>query len=198
MLKAIILDMDGVLINSHDAWFVMFNKALSHFENKTITKKEFDEKAWAKNFHETSRNYFKVPMKDILDYFNTIEKIFIDNVMEFSDTKSALKDLRKKGLKLTVATNTHSFLAKEILKKVGLINFFNFIVCGDDVKNGKPEPDMLFKTLKELKISKNEAIFIGDTIWDKIAAENAGIRFIGFGIDGDKRIGKLEELKEKI
>ena len=52
----------------------------------------------------------------------------------------------------------------------------------------------LFKTLKMLELNNEDVLFVGDTIWDKIASEKAKIAFVGVGIDGDYRIEKLSDL----
>ena len=186
--------MDGVLIDSFGGWYVVFNKTLEHFNNRTITKKEFDEKVWAKNFNETVKEYFSVPIKDILDYYDKIKEDFDKNISTFDDVEKTLTELKKMGFILTVATNSHKTFAKKTLKNTNLIEYFNLILCGDDVKNGKPEPDLLFKTLDELKLNREDVVFIGDSIWDKIAAERAEIEFIGLGIDAKTRIEKLNQI----
>jgi HAD superfamily hydrolase (TIGR01509 family) len=194
MIKAIIFDMDGVLVNSYDAWFSIFNKALKHFENKAISDDEFSTKVWAKNFNETARVYFQAPREDILAYFDKYQDDFNEAITLFGDVKSTLERLKKKGIQLCVATNTHTTLAQEMLAEMGILDFFDYIVGGDKVANGKPEPDMLLKLIKDLKLKKDDVWFIGDTIWDKIAAEKANITFIGLKLDATNRIDSLSEL----
>lgn len=194
MVKAIIFDMDGVLIDSHGVWFAMFNEALSHFENKKISQAEFDKNIWAKNFNATSKSYFSVPRDEILDYFNKGKEKFLDNVSAYKDAAATLAKLKEEGFKLAVATNTHSLLASGILEKADLGKYFDLILGGDQVKNGKPEPDILIKTLKDLKLKKRDVVFIGDTIWDRIAAKKAKIKFVGLRIDGNQRIEDLSDL----
>lgn len=53
---------------------------------------------------------------------------------------------------------------------------------------------MLFVTLEKLGIKNDEAVFIGDTEWDMIAADGANIKFIGLRTEGDKRIEEIKEL----
>ena len=56
--KAILFDMDGVLIDSHGAWLDRFNAALENFGFKKIHAEEFDRHIWAINFAETVNKYF--------------------------------------------------------------------------------------------------------------------------------------------
>jgi HAD superfamily hydrolase (TIGR01549 family) len=198
MIKAVIFDMDGVLVDSLDAWFSMFNRALMHFEKKKISKEEFNNRVWAVNFNKTAKEYFSVDRSEIIQFFNKTKKEMVKEILMMEGAKQTLEILQKEGKHLSIATNTHSELATEMLKKLGLLKYFDFVLGGDSVANGKPEPDLLLKTISLLKLDKKEAMFIGDTVWDKIAAQRANVYFIGFGIDGDKRIDKLKELPEAL
>jgi phosphoglycolate phosphatase len=198
MIKAAIFDMDGVLIDSNYAWYEMFKKTLDHFEKKSISREEFDSNVWAQDFGRTSKEYFSVSKEEVLEHFNSLKDSFEGMLKTFDDVSPTLEELNKRGIKLGVATNTHNKLAKELLEEVDIRKHFNNIVGADDVENAKPAPDMIIKTLDNMKINKEEAIFVGDTKWDRMAAEKANVKFVGFRIDGDKRIEKFSELLEMI
>ena len=68
------------------------------------------------------------------------------------------------------------------------------LVCGTDVAASKPAPDGIRKALAMLGIRADEAIYVGDTSYDREAGRRAGIRFIGYRIDGDARIESLGEI----
>lgn len=193
-MKAIFFDMDGVLIDSHDAWLVQFNNALHHFEKRKISKEEFDNSVWATHFDRTVKKYFRISAQELAEYFQITYHIFIKNVKIFQDTRTALEAVRKKQLKTAVLTNTHYKLAARILKDLSLFSLFDCIIGGDMVKNGKPEPDIILKALEDMELKKDDVTYIGDSIWDKIAAEKANVSFIGFRSNGDKRIENLSEI----
>ena len=91
MIKAILFDMDGVLIDSHDAWFDRFNAALEHFGFKKITVEEFNKYIWAINFTETAAKYF--PGKTVEEireyYFSTFEK-FTAKIKKIKNVESSI------------------------------------------------------------------------------------------------------------
>ena len=177
MPKAVLFDMDGVLIDSYEAWYCIFNKTLSHFQGRTISREEFNKKVWAQDFHTTSKEYFKVELKEILAYFITLKEILSKKAKVFPGIKRLLAKLKKRGIMLAVVTNTNKIIAESILKKLDLFAYFDIIIGGDEVKNGKPEPDMLLLALNKLNLKNSQVIFIGDSEWDKLAAQNAKIRF---------------------
>ena len=194
MIKAIIFDMDGVLVDSKKAWFVVFNKTLEHFEHKTVGKREFEEKIWAKNFNETAKVYFSVNLAEIRDYYQTLFNTFKENLGTFQDTSKVLDKLKQAGFRLIVATNTHREHAIRVLREVGLFKYFELVIGGDDVPNGKPEPDIILEAFKRLHLNAENVLYVGDTIWDSVACKGADVRFVGFGIDGDFRIDTLSGL----
>ena len=55
---------------------------------------------------------------------------------------------------------------------------FDLVVAGDDVKNGKPHPDMLLAALEHFHIEPHEAVYVGDAAADILAAKNAGMASI--------------------
>lgn len=79
--------------------------------------------------------------------------------------------------RLAIAT---SKLRKELLRDVepfGLNDFFSAIVSSDDVEHGKPAPDMVLKGMEKLNSTKDETVYVGDTLYDLEAAHNAGVSF---------------------
>jgi HAD superfamily hydrolase (TIGR01509 family) len=64
----------------------------------------------------------------------------------------------------------------------------------DRVPHAKPAPDLLLLACRELGVEPSQAMLIGDSRYDREAAKAAGVRFVGFGIDGDERIERLSEL----
>ena len=78
------------------------------------------------------------------------------------------------------------------------ILILDVIVCGDEVKNGKPAPDLMLKACEKLKVDPKDTISVGDTDLDIIACKKAGCYAVGFKIDGDKKIDNLKELLEMI
>lgn len=184
--------MDGVLIDSHDAWFYIFNKAYNKFEGKTMSVEDFDKYFWAKAFDKIAKKYFTVPIEEIREYYVEIYEDYRKRLKVIDGTKEALESLS--GLKLAVASNTQNSVIRKILKDVKLDTYFTLFVGGDDVPNGKPEPDMLIKALELLKLEKEEVLFVGDTKWDRMAAVAAGIKFVGYKIDGDIKVNMLKEV----
>jgi phosphoglycolate phosphatase len=96
----------------------------------------------------------------------------------FNGIKEMLDILKNRDIKLAVATNAYRVSTIEALKHLKIYDYFDYIISYDDVKEGKPAPDMLLKLLEKTKHKREDAIFIGDSQRDYLASKAAGIKFI--------------------
>lgn len=197
--KAILFDMDGVLVDSFEVWYQLFCSTLKHFGKNPIDRQEFTEHAWSLGFEVVSRRYFKEhKVADISDYYNSH---FLDHrkYLKATDGVSAvLEDAKMQGLELAVISNTYTKLASKILTQVGLIDYFKLIIGGDKVEFAKPAPDMVLLACEQLGIAPCEAIMVGDTEYDIAAAREAGCLAVGYKTEGDLRIDSFGELLEVV
>ena len=199
MKKAIIFDMDGVLIDSYEAWFQLFNGTLKNFGLKEVSKKEFDEGAWAQDFDTVTERFFKgKKVEEISKFYDSNFERFWKHLKKIKNAEFLLKKLSEKKIKKVVVSNSFNDIANHLLKAVGLRDYFDLVIGGDDVENGKPAPDMVFLGCKRLKVDVKDVILVGDTECDRIAAEKARCFFVGYKTDGDERIEDLKELLEMV
>ena len=118
----------------------------------------------------------------------------------YNGTKELLLALREQGKSIALATNAYRGSTIESLVHLGIYELFDAIACYDDVLQGKPHPDMLYKILDELDYKEEDAVFIGDGPRDELAAIEAKMNYImvdwGFSEHGDKEVVfTVEELK---
>ncbi|CAM5211020.1 Phosphoglycolate phosphatase OS=Castellaniella defragrans OX=75697 GN=HNR28_002582 PE=3 SV=1 [Castellaniella defragrans] len=88
---------------------------------------------------------------------------------------TGLQAFRAAGLKLAVVTNKSEEFTPALLHRNGLAGFFDAVVCGDTCERKKPDPMPLFHACDLLGIATDQALFIGDSINDALAAQAAGI-----------------------
>ncbi|MBU0615158.1 MAG: HAD family hydrolase [Nanoarchaeota archaeon] len=196
MIKAVLFDMDGVLLDSYDMWFFMFKDALKRFENRDMAKKEFDDNVWARSMKVLAKEYFPGKEKQVLAYYWTRAQQFLDK-MEVFPVEDLLKQLKDNGLKLAVVSNTFNIPVKYMLKWAGFAKYFDLIVGADSIANPKPAPDCILYCLHKFKLKPSDSVFVGDTKYDIQAGKAAGVFTIGLGVDGgDTRIEDLHELAD--
>jgi len=96
----------------------------------------------------------------------------------FDGIKEMLIELKSKNIELAVATNAYRDSTLLALKHLNIYSFFDYIICYDDVKEGKPSAEMLLKLLELANEKSSNAIFIGDSQRDYLASKAANIEFI--------------------
>jgi pyrophosphatase PpaX len=194
MIKAILFDMDGVLLDSYKMWFSMFEHALKKFMNQPLTDKEFKEHIWSRSFQILVKEYFPGKEKEVEAYYFPKVKDYMDQ-MEVYPVEDVLKQLKEKGLKTAIVSNTFTSTVNQMLTKAGFDKYFDLVLGGDCVKHAKPSPDSLLFCLDKLNLKPQEAIYIGDSKYDIQAGKAAKVFTVGLKIDGgNKTIKDLKEL----
>ena len=121
--------------------------------------------------------------KSLKDYY----QIYLDNYNKVLDNKSCnydgvidtLSKLQTMGVKLGLCTNKPEKYARELLKRLGLIDYFNDSFIGSDtVGVAKPDPKPLLEAINRLNKKPEDVFFVGDTNTDADAAINAKVDFI--------------------
>ncbi|OQX86581.1 MAG: hypothetical protein B6D55_05750 [Candidatus Omnitrophica bacterium 4484_70.2] len=177
MIKLVIFDLDGTLVNSIEFWLSLYKKTVKKFGV------EIDEKELKKRFGKKDVDILisltpKDKQEKILKYYHNLkkkEKNYVDlNKFEYAD--KVLGKIKRKGIKIAVATGNTKDIAEFIIKKNKLDKYIDYLVTNDDVEKGKPAPDMILKILKHFGLEKKEVLSVGDAIYDYEAAKNAGIK----------------------
>lgn len=90
-----------------------------------------------------------------------------------------LSELKNRGMILTIASSrSHASLA-DYVNNQGLSQYISYILGADDVMNGKPDPEPVNRTLEQFGFKAEEAIVVGDTIFDIKMGKNAGTKTCG-------------------
>ncbi len=192
-IKAILFDLDGVLIESFAAWFHQFNDTLKYFGHQPISEGKF-RRHWGQSTEDDVRIFMpERTLNEVRQYFSDHHEEYAAHLKVNPATRDVLKELRKMKLKLGCVTNSHRSIVKQILRRLKLIKFFQVIVTADDVKKPKPAPDMLLNACKRLKVSPAQTIFLGDTKTDLIAGKLAGCIVIGYKIKSEIKFGNMSK-----
>lgn len=185
MIKVVIFDFDGVLVDSNEAWADIFNKA----SKAAGVKKDFTYDDIRPHYGKPYVEVFKSAHPKFRENHDVMQVMYTNFINlatsdEFADSfkmirglKGTLGRLRKK-CRLAIGSGNSKGLLNGFLAKLGLSSYFDFVVSGDDVKNGKPSPDMLLKIIDHFGVSPREAVYVGDSGPDIIAAKRAKMRSV--------------------
>jgi HAD superfamily hydrolase (TIGR01509 family) len=107
-------------------------------------------------------------------------KEYLGTVQPFSGIHELFEALRKEGYRLAIATTCKKDELDRYDELMGVRKLCEVVVCGSDVKRGKPHPDLFRFVLDKLALHQHsQALAIGDTPYDDMAALATGMRCVG-------------------
>lgn len=192
--RAMLFDMDGVLVESYWVWYHLLNHAARELGYDEVPH-EIYEASWGQSTRADRDAFF--PRHTVEEVERFYDEHYFEHVSELRVPEGVAETfdrLRELEVRTAVCTNTQTSLAVRLVERSGATP--DVVVGGSDVPRGKPAPDMLLAALDALEVPPSEAWMIGDSVYDQRAAVAAGVFFVGLGIDGARRIGSLLELFE--
>ena len=200
MYKAVIFDLDGVLVEACEWHIVALNMALQEVSNYEISLEH----------HKTIFNGIPTLKKlEILCTNNLVKrediKIIFDKKQEFTiqaikqngfirkEKIELLNFLKSKNIKIACYTNSIKETALLMLNITGIFNFFELIVTNQDVKEPKPNPEGYLFCMDALKVKPEECIIVEDSDKGFEAAFASGAKVIRVKEPSDVTIDLLKE-----
>ena len=197
-VKAVLFDLDGVLVDSFRYWFKLFNQSLRHFGHESVGLRTF-RKCWGQSTAEDVRLF--MPERTVAEVRAYFLRRQDDHLRFFRGNHRAapvLRKLARRGFRLGCVTYSHRPIARVELETTGLDEFFRVVLTADDVKKPKPDPEMILTACRRLRVAPAAAVFVGDTPTDRQAGQAAGCSFIGYRLDSAASIDRLDELPDLI
>jgi len=109
-----------------------------------------------------------------------------NNILPIRGTKELITNLNKSKFKLAIASYSPLEFIELVVHTLGLKDVFDSITSTDEVKRGKPGPDVFILAAKRISCKPEECIVIEDSLNGIIAAKKAGMKCIGFVADKGK------------
>lgn len=200
-IKACIFDLDGTLVDSMWMWPDIDREYLKRFgiEYDDNLKNEID----GISFHETA-----VYFKNKFGISDSVEKICKDwedmaydkykyEVKEKPGCKKFLEHLRSKGIRMGIATSNKRSMVDVVLKSLNMKDFFEVITTSDEVKRGKPAPDVYLTTVNLLNVEPKNCLVFEDVVAGIMAGKSAGMKVCAIEDDFTKEVRqKKKELSD--
>jgi phosphoglycolate phosphatase len=193
-MRAVLFDMDGVLVFSEDVWFSVYNATLAHFGHAAISREDFD--AIYGNGTEADRAMY-MPERTVSEIDATYARFFVDRLDAMRvnpEAAGVLGALRAAGVRTALATNTNRPLADRILSLAGLAPLLDGVASANEAGAGKPDPAVVRLASARIDVPLAECLFVGDSKYDAEAARRAPVAFRGYRYGTGQRIESLEEL----
>ncbi len=177
MYRAILFDLDGVLVDTYEVWFHLLNDVARRHGYPEITRESY-KGSWGQGIEVDVKLYYKR---------HTVEQVREEYARYYGDYLHHLKVmdgaeavLGSITLPKAVITNSPTDLARRALSLARLESHFDTIVGCDQVAASKPAPDGVLLACRRLGVKPAEAVLIGDSRFDEGAAKSAGADFRWF------------------
>lgn len=186
MIKLIIFDLDGVLVESRDMHYESLNKALiKTYPQCVISKKlhlsTFDGLSTTTKLNMLSKK-FGLP-KELHNEIWKLKQKETHSIISKTYTydyriRDIMKKLKKDGYTIYVASNSIYKTVQLILRLKGFLDFVDYFISNEDVVNKKPHPEIYFKCMIRANVSCDETVVIEDSHIGRKAALSAGTQLL--------------------
>lgn len=181
-IKAILFDFDGVLRDSRSAIWQAFEHTLNVHGVKPAPSRN-DLQPYIHHHKHVHREFANhVSLDDFLIAYDAKLVELWDTMKAYDGASEAVKQLHGKGYKIALVTSARR--SKGLLADMGILEYFETIVGGNDTEEHKPHPEPVLLALARLGMDPDEAIMIGDMDADVLAAQAAGVRHTIAILDG--------------
>lgn len=179
MIKALITDFDGTLVDTFEANFYAYQEAFLSV-GKKLTEEKY-RACFGLRFDD-----FMIEMsivdKDVSSLIKEYKKNVYPKYFSYLKLNSSLINLltsfHKLGGKTAIASTASRENLMNAVKYLGISNSFDLIYAGVDVKNGKPSPEIYIKAMNVLNVSPAEVLIFEDSIVGFKAAKASGAQFV--------------------
>ena len=206
MIKLIVFDLDGVLVEAKQIHYDTLNQALREVgEEYVITEAEhlstYDGLKTTQKLEMLTKNKGLHP-----EFYDDIwyrkQHLTIEAISELQPDLQKIelfKELRNRGYKLVCASNSIRRSVLVMLSKIGIIEYMDLILSNEDVKNAKPHPEMYWKAMSMMGCLPEETLIVEDSPHGLLAASRSRANVLRVDNPNDleisKIIRKLEETK---
>ena len=178
-IKLVIFDLDGTLVDAYSAIEKSVNYAMRRMgyplrDYMTIRRAVGggDEKL-LERFVSTK------DLKKALFLYRRHHKIALLRYSTLMpNARRVLRYLKDRNYKLAIASNRPTKFAQILIKHLNIAQYFNYSLCADKLKFGKPNPEILFKIMRRLRVKRTQTLYVGDMTTDARTGSRAGVKTI--------------------
>ena len=179
-ISCIIFDLDGTLTHTNELIFATVNHVAEKYIHKRFQPAEITamfgppEEVVIERLVGPER--LEQAMAEFYSFYETNHPHMAD---AYGGIRELIGNLKGAGMLLAVFTGKGKRTALITLEKIGIKNYFDLVVTGNDVKNHKPSAEGIRKVMNTFGLKADEVLMVGDSLSDVKAAREAGVRIAG-------------------
>jgi putative hydrolase of the HAD superfamily len=181
MIKAVIFDFDGLIVDTESVWFEAYKEVLLRYEVE-LTLQKFSEVVGTSD--EILFDFINTNLKEPIEkeLIEKMAKELVDEKLLEPALRESVEDYlisaKNAGLKIALASSSSREWVESFLKKLNIYEYFSVIKTKDDVKKVKPDPELYLKAIEEIGVQASEAVAFEDSLNGLIAARKAGLHCV--------------------
>ena len=178
-IDTILFDFDGTIMDTNDVILQSWQHTF-----RTLTGKEGNEDEILVTFGEpleiSIRNFFpEIPVEESIAVYRRFQyDNFLSLIELFPGMKELVAEVKQRGYKVGLVTSRLKFTTMQGIEKFGLAEYFDDVVTAEDTTKYKPDPEPILVMLDKLGSKPENAVMLGDTLFDIRCARNAGVQSI--------------------
>jgi HAD superfamily hydrolase (TIGR01509 family) len=183
MIKAVIYDMDGVIIDSEPLWrealIICFNEVGFDFSQDKCRRTQGMRLIEVVEYWYAEQPWEGKSIIDVeQEILQKITELIIEKGEEMKGVADSLNYFKSRGYKIALASSSALSLINIVLDKLNLINEFEVVNSAENLEFGKPHPEIFINTAKELNVNPIECLVIEDSFHGVLAAKAAIMKVI--------------------
>lgn len=172
-LRAVVFDLDGVLVDSFAVMREAFSIAYAEVVGPGPAPFEEYEQHLGRYFPDIMR-IMGLPLEMEGPFVRESYRL-AGRVTMFDGVPDMLRELSRRGLRMSVATGKSGPRARSLLDNLGVLDLFDHVIGSDEVARPKPAPDIVQRALELMGVTAAEAVMVGDAVADLASARAAGV-----------------------
>ena len=178
-IKLVIFDLDGTLIDAYAAIYSSFNYVMRKLDLKSKSPELIRRSVGWGDANLLKPYVSEHDLGRALRLYRNHHKLsLLRQSRLYPYVKPLLCKLKIRGFKLAVASNRPSRFSLILLKHLRIIGLFDYVLCADKLKRGKPDPAILNKIIKNFSLKKSQVLYVGDMVIDAQAGRRAKVKTI--------------------
>jgi len=181
VIKAIIFDFDGLIIDTESVWFEAYKEVLVDYEIK-LTLEKFSEVVGTHDdvlFSYIEENC-SIPFdrESLESKVSALVQVKLRDAVLRESVEDYLLAAKQAGLKIGLASSSSRAWVEGFLKQMNIYDYFEVIKTKEDVSDVKPDPELYLKAIEALGIEATEAVAFEDSLNGLLAARKAGLHCV--------------------
>lgn len=205
MIKAVLFDLDGTLLNTNQLIYDSFCHAFKDILDMELPKEEITS-LYGKPLTYSFVKYTdsQETVEEMVNAYRTYNAIHHDAMCKpFNGVVEMLQKLKDKGLKLGIVTSKRKVVAMRGMELADIAKYMDVVVSPELTEKHKPEAEPVLKACEILHIKPEEALMVGDATYDLLSGKNAGsitcgVEYTAIGVNELLKVKPTYMIKEPL